>query len=197
MIYVVCVNQGTKYSPEYVRVLEAQVKRNLSVEHEFVCITDKPKNYSCKTLPIERGLKGWWPKLQVFKRGLFDKPVLFLDLDVCITGSLDEIVWFDSPFAIISDWHLPCFNSSVMLLDPDCHPEVWDEFRTYKGTPGGDQRWITDMVPYAQTFPEEWCVSYRTHAVKSPPKHSKVVVFHGSPKPHEFPSEWVKKYWRE
>ncbi len=195
-MYVVCVNQGPKYSPEYVRILEAQVKRNLTFDHEFVCITDKPKNYTCKTLPVERGLKGWWPKLQIFKPGLFNDRVLFLDLDVCITGSLDELAEYPA-FSIISDWHLPCFNSSVMVLDPNTYPEVWEDFRTYKGTPGGDQRWITDMIPHAGVFPTEWCVSYRSHAQHGVPRGAKVVVFHGDPKPHEFPSEWVRQFWRE
>jgi hypothetical protein len=197
MISVVCVNHGSKYDPKYVRVLEAQVRRNLKQEHEFFCITDHPKAYICRTIPIERGLKGWWPKLQFFKGGLFPDRALYLDLDVCITGSLDELVDVDSPFCIISDWHLPCFNSSVMVLDPWTHPEVWEDFRTYHATPGGDQQWITDKVPDAATFPSNWCLSYRSHAQPGVPKGCKVVVFHGDPKPEDMPSSWVADYWHE
>ena len=116
---------------------------------------------------------------------------------MCITGSLDEIASYAPPFSIINDWHLPTYNSSVMVLDPDYAPEVWEEFRTYKGTPYGDQHWITQMIPDASVFPEGWCVSYRTHAQTGVPQGAKVVVFHGQPKPHEFPSTWVKDYWRE
>lgn len=194
---VVCVNVGFKYPPEYVRILEAQVKRNLTLPYEFVCITNKPKNYTCETIPVERGLRDWWPKLTCFKGGLFDERILYLDLDVCITGNLDELVSVESPFTIISDWHLPCFNSSVMVIDPWVHPEIWEDFRTYMATPGGDQEWITKKAPDAATFPPEWCVSYRSHAQPGVPKNAKVVVFHGEPKPAALLHTWVKEYWHE
>ena len=120
-----------------------------------------------------------------------------LDLDVVITGDLGELVDVKESFCIIDDWHLTCFNSSVMVLDADTHPEVWEDFRTHKATAGGDQQWITDKLPYSRTFPKEWCVSYRSHAILGPPKDCKVVCFHGEPKPDSIPSRWVSEYWHE
>ena len=40
MINIVCVKWGTKYGPEYVNVLRAMIKRNLSLPHRFICFTD-------------------------------------------------------------------------------------------------------------------------------------------------------------
>ena len=196
MLTIACVNQGTKYKKEYVEILEQQVKRNTRIPHEFVCLTDKPKNYKCKTINLPKGLEGWWAKTYLFKAGLFPDRVLYFDLDVCITGSLDCVAEIESKFCIIQDWHLPMFNSSCMVIDK-AHPEVWDDFdySTRHEWTGGDQHWITHKVPNAATFPAEWFVSYRSHAIISPPKGSKCIVFHGEPKPDKYPSEWVRDYW--
>jgi hypothetical protein len=194
VLEVACVNWGTKYDPRYVEILEAAVKRNLKAPHEFVCFTDNPKNYRCKTRTLPKGLEGWWNKLFLFSKGCFDSRVLFLDLDICVTGSLDELVEIPSPFCIIEDWHVPGYNSSVFVMDPDSHTEVWEDFNSTEGFPG-DQDWITHKIPNAPVFPSGWCVSYRSHAVPGVPRGTKVVVFHGTPKPHEFPSYWVKDYW--
>jgi hypothetical protein len=195
---VACVKWGTKYPAKYVNVLQAMVKRSLARDHEFVCFTDDPKGLKCETVKLPGDLKGWWNKLFLFKPGLFSGRVLFLDLDVCITGPLDDLVDYATPFAIIEDWHLPGYNSSVFVMDHDAHPQVWEEFepRVAKRL-HGDQDWITEKIPNAAIFPWPWCVSYRSHAVPGVPKGARVVVFHGEPKPHAMPSPWVERYWHE
>jgi hypothetical protein len=196
VLTVACVNWGPLYDPKYVRILEKAVKKNLAQEHEFVCFTDKPENYTCRTRTLPKGLKGWWNKLYLFSPGCFDGRALYLDLDVCITGSLDSLVDVPSKFCIIDDWHLDGYNSSVFVMDKDAHPEVWEDFNSTEGFPG-DQDWISHKVPHAAVFPSQWCVSYRSHAQLGVPRGTKVVVFHGTPKPHELPSYWVKNYWHE
>lgn len=198
MLTVCCVKWGKKYPVEYVTKLEAMVKRNLSVAHEFVCFTDDPGSVKCKARKLPPGLDGWWNKIYLFKRGLFEGRVLFLDLDVVITGSLDELVSVQSRFCTISDWHLPGYNSSVFVMDKDSHPEIWDDFdKTVMDVFNGDQDWITEKIRNAAVFPSQWCVSYRSHAVPGIPKGAKVVVFHGYPKPKDCPSEWIKEHWTD
>lgn len=195
MLTVACVKWGDLYGPDYVNKLQSMVKRNLRIPHRFVCFTDDPRFLNCETRELPKGLVGWWNKLYLFRYGLFEDRMLFLDLDVVVTGSLDELVNVPSDFCIISDWHLDSYNSSVFVLSKNAHPEVWDDF----GSPGhlhGDQDWITLKIPNAPVFPAPWCVSYRSHAVIGVPKDARVVCFHGTPKPHEYPSEWVKDLWR-
>ena len=194
MLTVSCVNWGTKYSPRYVEILQAMVERNLTIPNRFVCFTDRPENYRCETRKIPPGLKGWWPKVWLFSRDLFEDRMLFLDLDVAITGNLDELVNVPSKFCIISDWHLDSYNSSVFVMDKNAHPEVWEDFNSTKGY-AGDQDWITEKIPYAAVFPSQWCVSYRSHAQPGVPRGTKVICFHGEPKPDSFPSEWVRRVW--
>ena len=38
--YVVCLKWGNKYSAEYVNKLYSMVKRNLTIDYEFVCFTE-------------------------------------------------------------------------------------------------------------------------------------------------------------
>ncbi|GAH56014.1 unnamed protein product, partial [marine sediment metagenome] len=49
MITVCCLKVGDKYSSEYVNKLYSMVERNLTVEHDFICITDNPEGVNCKT----------------------------------------------------------------------------------------------------------------------------------------------------
>ena len=197
MLTVACVKWGRKYSAEYVNILHAMVARNLKREYRFICFTDDPKKIKCETQLLPSGLWGWWNKLWLFSPGLFPGKLLFLDLDVVVTGSLDELVDYASPFAIISDWHLDSYNSSVFTLDRDEETQVWTDFipAVVNRLPG-DQDWITEKVPNAAIFPAQWCVSYRSHAVPGVPRGAKVVVMHGDPKPKEI-GGWVKEYWHE
>lgn len=170
------------------------VARNLSIKHEFICFTENPEGLNCKTSPLP-DLEGWWNKVYLFKEDLFDKKILFLDLDVVITGSLDHIAKKEG-FWIIQDWHLPTYNSSVFVLSPNERPKVWRDFT--KDVPkrfSGDQDWITHKAK-AHTFKTSWCVSYRSHATHAVPENTKVVCFHGNPKPHEYTSDWIKALWK-
>ena len=91
---VVCIKWGTKYGPEYVNILYAMVKRNITIPHKFVCITDDPTDLTpgIHILPMQESIvEGWWHKLTLFKPTIGDLTgrILFLDLDVIITGNID------------------------------------------------------------------------------------------------------------
>jgi uncharacterized Rossmann fold enzyme len=192
-ITVACVKWGTKYGAEYVNILRAMVAKNLKREHDFVCLTDDPAGIDkgIEIIPLPEGLEGWWNKLYLFS-GILTGKILYLDLDVCITGSLDELV---TKHGIIHDWNLPSYNSSVMVWRHGEHNNIWNDF-----TPDvserlhGDQDWISELGGWP-LLPHHWCVSYRLHATDWPPAGAKIVCFHGDPKPHDAPSEWVRLIW--
>lgn len=189
---VVCVKWGNKYGPEYVSNLRAMVAKNLIGSYKFVCLTDDPTGLECDTMPLPGNLAGWWNKVYLFKPGLFNGKVLYLDLDVCITGSLAPLI---TSHGIIKDWHLPTYNSSVMVWNAGDHADIWEKFTPDIATRlHGDQDWITELGGW-ELIPTEWCVSYRSHARDNPPENAKVVCFHGEPKPHDYPSQWVGPIW--
>lgn len=221
-IALVCVNVGPRYGMEYVEILRDMVFRHLTESERdfaFYCVTDRPDELPPGVYPIPADpvLKGWWAKLQLFSPAMPWSPgqrVVYFDLDVAITGRLEELV--ETP-GIIDDFMWPGYNSSVMVWDHLDRREIWDVYQLQPDiidrpserlqgllprgqVNGGDQELIFDVAEATgrpwQTFPAEWCRSYRQSAVGWPPDGCKVVCFHGEPKPPEVTEGWVPGLWK-
>lgn len=190
---IACVKTGTKYPDNYVLTLKSMVDRYVDRRVDFVCFTDNPiAGIECE--PVPRDLPGWWAKVWLFS---LKRPMLYLDLDIVITGPLGNLLDWDG-FGIIEDWWLPGYNSSVMRLTGD-EGHVWDRFtadvmRNYRM---GDQQWVTEQMPNAKTFPAQWLPSYKANKCQENiPDGALAVVFHGNPKPSHIASGWVPEHWR-
>lgn len=190
-----CVKVGTKYGPEYVYRLQRGINRHLSSRkgHEFVCFTDDPiPGVLCEKLPAD--LPGWWAKVGLYK---LREPLLYFDLDVVITGSLDPLLEWKG-FGIIDDWWMPGFNSSVMKLTGQ-EGHVFDEFipEDMHRFRLGDQQWITEQMAGAKTFPPEYFPSYKANRCQAKaPDDAMAVIFHGTPKPCQITEGWVPDLWK-
>lgn len=170
------------------------VERNLTIPHDFLCITDDPTGVECKTLPVEEDLPGWWSKLTLFRKRSYGlKRILFLDLDVVITDNIDCFDVKDQEFVIIKDWNYESYNSSAFLLEIGSRRKVWDKFIKNKDrimkTHHGDQDWITKHAE-GVCWPVHWCVSFKENQLPV----GKISIFHGKPDPHEV-GGWVAKAW--
>lgn len=171
---VACVlskHGNTKYDNSHVKRLENQVKDHMAQPYTFVCLDDSP-------------LPGWWAKISLFEPGRFSGRVLYLDLDVTITGSLDDLVNMQSDFIICRDWLRFGYNSSVMAWTSRAADHLYTQFtdRVMRSM-HGDQDWITMMKPDAEKFPRDWCYSYKLGRRLGFPKDMRVCVYHGQPKP--------------
>jgi hypothetical protein len=198
---VVCVKAGTKYGAEYVTRLAAMVRRNVARPTRFVCFTDDAHGLDgIETQPLPAdGLQGWWNKVALFRDTLpgVSGRVLYLDLDVVITGALDPLLAADDAFVVMDNDYVPTFNTSVMLFDIGAHTSLWTDFTPEVAAGlGGDQDWVALMVPDAALWPAGWCVPFRLRAAIAPPPEAKIVVFSGRPNPDEYPAEWIRDYWR-
>ena len=208
-----------KYSAYYVQRLKREVKKYLSLPHRFICITDQ-KVDGVITMPPPENLPGWWGKISLFRPGMATTTNLFLDLDIILTGSLDELVlrYGECPLAAPLNWAASGHGgvqSSVMVWKQSKYTlPIYRDFRrewarwppcndngtfTPKGRGGwGDQEWVThlrdagklDVVPM---FPP-WVRSYKYHIrpTATLPAQCKVAVFHGSPKPAEVNESWFQ-----
>lgn len=210
---VLCMKWGTKYGPEYVNRLYAMVRRHLSGDFRFVCLTDSQAGIlpEVECLPIpplllqDTGRDGGWRKLTTFEADLHGLRgvALFLDLDLVITGSLDAFFEQPGEFLIIHDWkrrHRVTGNSSVYRFRLGAHAEILARFRVETAALRerfrNEQAYLSDML-HAQGklayWPDDWCRSFKYHCIPpfpsnwwrepSIPTGTRVVVFHGECNP--------------
>ncbi|MEG1454456.1 MAG: glycosyltransferase, partial [Comamonas sp.] len=109
--HVICMKWGTKYGPEYVNRLYAMVRRNLQGDFRFICLTDDSQGIraevECLPIPsldLPKGLpERGWAKLATFTPDLHGLrgTALFLDVDVVVTGPLDDFFTQPGEFLII------------------------------------------------------------------------------------------------
>ena len=198
MITVACVEQGNYLGrgAEYVQVLKASVARHLAQPHRFVCLSDRD-HAGVECVPLEGGLSGWWAKLNLFRPGLFEGRVLYLDLDTIVVGALDRLA--DSKGILHLDrwgWDRKVYGSGVMCWDAGEYADVWTARRdTLPQEFEGDQDWITALGGWP-ALPDGLAVSYRYHCLRGVPAGAAVVCCHGTPKPHQITLGWAVEAWR-
>jgi hypothetical protein len=207
MINVFCLWVGNKYSIDYVTKLHNGVKANLSAEHQFICLTDKPnlhKIEGIKFIAAPITIPDSWCKLSLFTPQIgkkFEGTAFYLDLDVVITGKLDVLLKNAKMDKLntIKDWWREGINSSVMIWDLK---NFWKLYTSFKPSCmrelKGDQDLINLKMDESEIrhFGEVEIQSYKANNLQeSFNKHTKIVVFHGKPKPHEVDG-WVKDYWK-
>ncbi|HVZ60627.1 MAG TPA: class I SAM-dependent methyltransferase [Terriglobales bacterium] len=194
---------------EYVNVLYDSIRRNLKdgTEGRFVVFTDDTFEHGyAKGIEIRKlksGLDGWYNKISLFRDDAFPAGdrVIYFDLDTAIVNSLDAIVAYDGPFAILRDVYRPNgLQSSVMMWEAGKYGYIWEGFEAF-GYPKflhGDQEWIEksveDPVIIQRQFPGVFA-SYKREAQFGIPPKASVIFFHGIPRPHEC-ENWVKNVWK-
>jgi hypothetical protein len=99
---VICISWGTKYGSVFINKLYGMVKRNITPPFTFTCFTDSREGLNpeilCEELPplgienMPTNTMGIWQKSRLWgpTLGSLRGPVLFLDLDLVIVGSLDD-----------------------------------------------------------------------------------------------------------
>lgn len=223
-VNVLTLKWGTKYGPEYVNRLYAGVRRHLAADLRFLCFTDDAggigPGVEVHPIPELDVPPAWqrtpWLKLALFREGLagLAGECLFLDLDLLVTGPLDDLfAYAPGRPCIIHDWehalqrmlrrHGEPGNSSVFRFEagPGAgalferfmaeRDEALARYRTLV-----DQRYLAEALgPDKAWWPRAWVVSFRRHClpafplnlVAAPafPAGARIVVFHGRPNPHE------------
>lgn len=205
MITVACVKWGNKYSSHHVNALEEMVKKYLTVEHEFVCLTERPNGVNCRTIEFTSNeIEGWWAKMNLFADHGFSSWILYLDLDMIIHHNINCFVEDKSKeFFALRDFHYPeTFNSSVMFWKRDAQAPMWSVYaedpERFREMFKGDQDLITKLVKSGENwgeFPDEWTWSWRWGSERNnKPSFEKkfhindqarIAVFHGRPNPWE------------
>jgi len=199
VLTVWCVFWGTKYDKSYVYALKDAVAKNLTVEHEFKCITaEKLDGIQTRNPPVS--YEGWWQKIGLFAPGVATGPSLYFDLDVVITGNLDYLVEYTKhEFAAPANWAQSGhggIQSSVMAWSGSWYYP----YKMFKPKSKeimerlwGDQEYLWELLK------NDWVRitnigSYKYHCKHTIPGWMKVCVFHGRPNPHEVTDKWMLPY---
>ena len=210
MLTVWTICWGDKYPDYFVQRLQREVRKHLDMPHRFVCITDREiEGVTCQ--PFADDYPGWWSKVTLFKAGVASDRNLWLDLDVVITGDLTEMVkeYAGAPLAMPLNWaqsgHGGCQSSVMIWKDNYNTRQIYDLYNpadprlgnwpptTANGALHGDQEWITELRDTDRihvTPITEGIKSYKYHCRGGLPGGTKVVVFHGDPKPDKVREPW-------
>ncbi|GAA5130513.1 hypothetical protein JIN84_04770 [Luteolibacter yonseiensis] len=219
--YIITLKWGDRYGSEYVNRLASSVRRHTKMPVSIVCFTDDGEGIdpSVEILPIPEidlppaEMVNGWRKLCLFRPDLPIEGIgLFVDLDVVITGPLDDFFTFgdDGDVPIIHNWlpaHKTWFrpdpligNSSVFRFHLNHCSFVWEQFHREKewalATFRPPQSYLTHCIrPRMKFWPAEWARSFKRHCrpmfpfnlVLEPklPGDARIIVFHGKPDPDE------------
>lgn len=208
-LIVACVWWGTKYGKEYVEKLRNSVKRNLSIPYELVCITDRDDVPEGVTkIPAPKNSEGWWQKVNLFHPKLFhpQNRIMYLDLDVVITNSLDALACSQGEFIMIENFgpnkKHAAYNSSCMVWNPtEKTHRIHNSFdKVVTQELHGDQCWIwrvmeKDIKAFRKDLAESYKYNRRTTQWKRESKDTALWIFHGKPDPHEVKDSIIVKNW--
>lgn len=201
MLTVACVlRSGGEYTPAHVAALQDGVERNLSRPHRFVCLSDM--EVDCERILLRNKWPGWWSKIEAFRPALFWGPVLYIDLDTIVTGSLDGIV-DNHRFTVLRNFWAEAYGepdrigSGLMAWNVDLSA-IYSAFASAPEkhiadyncrARWGDQAWIKTHTPipmerWQDKFPGK-VVSFKKHVLptKRVPDGAAVCCFHGEPRP--------------
>ena len=102
---MITVKWGTKYDAEYVNKVYKGLKRYTDREFQFICFTDDRTGLNENIVPMDllENWTGWWGKATIFAKAHgFDTGLnFFIDLDMIISGSCDDLFNFDGRFALL------------------------------------------------------------------------------------------------
>ena len=183
--HILCLKWGKKYDATYVNRLYNMVTRNCTIPFTFSCLTDDARGLhkNINVLPLPKlNASGWWYKPYIFSKELPLKgTILYLDLDVVISGNIDKLFSYqENKWCTIIDftrvmrpkWNR--YNSSVVRFEAGTLSHVWDEYqKDPKGIQKrffGDQDYLwdaTNKVSPAQIFPRSWIQSWKWEIRKS------------------------------
>ena len=210
---IICMKWGSRYGPEFVNRLYASIQRHTKRKTKVYCFTDDKSNIHnnviCKPLPdikLPTTISfSPWRKMSLWQHPLYDLSgdVLFLDLDLVITGNLDR--FFDyrpGNYCVIENWtqlgqnigNTSCFRFPIgkyysIFEKFEKNPEkYWKKYHI-------EQVYLSKQIKDQVFWPTEWCQSFKHNLLpKWPfriwqpaklPKDTSIVAFTGKPDPDD------------
>ncbi len=227
---VICIKWGTRYGADYVNRLWSMIQRNTRRPTRLICYTDVTQGidpavetYPLPEIELPERIRWWpWRKIALWRKDLpgLEGEALYLDLDIVITGPLDDFFDYEpGKFCVIRNWtasnggtgnttayRFRVGSATHLFERMEREPQV--VYRTF----GNSQTYVTREIGLPTAFwPEEWCVSFKHSLVPTwplnfmltpkLPKGARIVAFTGKPDPDEalrgrYPAPWYKKLYK-
>jgi hypothetical protein len=224
---VICLKWEDRYGPEYVNRMHSMVSRHTKRPLRFVCFTDDPSGLDSaveiKPMPEfnlpERMRRHPFRRMFIFQEKLDDLSghVLHLDLDLLVTGNIDDFFDFKPahPFCVAENWTQigkGIGNMSVFRYEIGRHAHIWKLFiadpMAQMDLHRNSQTFVCRNMPSIEFFPPNWCLSFK-HSLLPPwplnlfvaptlPADAKVVAFTGKPDIDEAcAGHWEAPWWKK
>lgn len=215
----------SKFEAVHVNTLKNMVKRNLSMEHEFVCVTDDGAGLDpeIRVVPLwpnpvpvfgSENRPNCFHRIRAFApdmKAILGERFVWLDLDAVITGPLDPLFETDADFKMWGGTHPTTpYNGSMVMMNAGARAQVWDKFNPRvsphkgkeRGHIGSDQAWISYCLgPNEQKWSKiDGVYSYRIDILKPKavlPKDARIVFFHGRHNPWDDEVQLGQRWVRE
>ena len=203
---IICVlKSGGPYTPVYVDRLYNSLLRNTSKEFKFICLTDLPQNRFevVKAIKLKHDWRGWWSKIEMFK---YSGTIITMDIDILIIGNADTIL--ELPYMIGKDeiFMMKAINpnrtytTSIMAWNGS-FKYIYNEFNFLSDKEHKwDQFYILSKLKNKRIHAVQSHVpgiySYKRHWIETKPVDTRMFLFHGHPRLHEYDEPIFRKHWR-
>lgn len=205
---------------KYINNLYLGISAHTTVPFNFVCFTNETLQNleeGIETRPFKLVTsKGVLPRMYMFSEesGLFGSQVLSLDLDLIITGSLDDLLNYKGLFCTRKSWT----RGEETLIDGDImsftacpyneqlfwKPCVEDINKVEEISGGGRERyWVRHVMDGRGVDTWDGIVpnqvfSYKHHVQRKGvvPADTRIISCHGYPRPHQIEDKWRTQYWK-
>lgn len=191
---IVCMKWGTLYGADYVNTLYSMVKKNITDEFRFVCLTDNPDGINkeievrdCPSLNLPSSYNLYrntgWRKLTLWDSSLFNQGEtwLFFDLDVIIVNNIDALFDYkpDESFVVMQNWTQQgknIGNTSIFRFTVGKHDYLFHTFlENYaeiinNPQTKNEQIYISRNIKSMVFWPDKWCVLFKVQCIPVFPK---------------------------
>lgn len=189
MTTILCVlRAGKDFRPSHVRWLARQVPG-------LVCLSDQPVP-GVETIAMRTRWPGWWSKMGAFDTSLISGDVLLIDLDTVVF----ELPEMPRETTVLNDFYRPALmGSGFMFLKEADRARCWAEFTKSPKLHmalcttrerWGDQGFLNPLIGKSARWGDE-VRSFKVHCRSGVPRGTKVVAFHGQPRPWACGAAWV------
>lgn len=190
---ILCMKWGDRYGAAYVNKLNAMIQRHTERATRLVCFTDDPsgvvEDVIVEPLPEinlpERVATTPWRKLSLWRADLsaggaqLSGDVLFMDLDMVITGPIDDFFDFEpGDYCVIENWTQPgqgVGNTSMFRFPIGAYNTIFDDFHhdpeAILAEFRIEQQYISDRVADQKFWPAPWCLSFKHSLIPAWPQN--------------------------